>query len=56
MPFQTPSLLRMQTGETGLHSGRRMSITNAMDILRDRLMRAIKRKHNYVIKIVTCVL
>merc|ERR1719347_457686 len=26
-------------------SGRRMSITNAMDILRDRLMRAIKRKH-----------
>merc|ERR1712098_199647 len=27
-------------------SGRRMSITNAMDILRDRLMRAIKRKHS----------
>ena len=24
--------------------GRRMSITNAMDILRDRLLRAIKRK------------
>merc|ERR1711936_1056556 len=33
------------SNEGGDQSGRRMSITNAMDILRDRLMRAIKRKH-----------
>ena len=28
--------------EAGDQTGRRMSITNAMDILRDRLLRAIK--------------
>ena len=30
------------SSETGDQTGRRMSITNAMDILRDRLLRAIK--------------
>ena len=31
-------------GGNHVTTGRRMSITNAMDILRDRLLRAIKRK------------
>ena len=30
------------SSEAGDQTGRRMSITNAMDILRDRLLRAIK--------------
>ena len=31
-------------GGSHVNTARRMSITNAMDILRDRLLRAIKRK------------
>ena len=33
--------------EGGEQAGRRMSITNAMDILRDRLLRAIKVRSKY---------
>ena len=32
----------LASSEAGDQAGRRMSITNAMDVLRDRLLRAIK--------------
>ena len=44
-PFQLVDLSEFRnavSGEGGDQTGRRMSITNAMDILRDRLLRAIK--------------
>merc|ERR1712110_94888 len=47
-PFQLadlPEFRNAASGDTGDQNGRRMSITNAMGILRDRLLRAIKRKH-----------
>ena len=48
-PFQLAELSEFRnaaSGDLGDQTGRRMSITNAMDILRDRLLRAIKvRSH-----------
>merc|ERR1712130_501302 len=47
-PFQLAELSEFRnaaSGDLGDQAGRRMSITNAMDILRDRLLSAIKRKH-----------
>ena len=52
--FRNNELVDMAGVDTGAGTpgsgsgGRRMSITNAMDILRDRLLRAIKRKQTNV--------
>ena len=54
-PFQLAELSEFRnaaSGDLGDQTGRRMSITNAMDILRDRLLRAIKVRLECVVRLI----